>query len=137
VNDLLHELLQKLVWGSTCHGLIYTGYQWIRDQVGASNLQQARVNPRGVYRKHYADIRRTIPKERVLEYELGSGWGPLCKFLDKDVPDVPFPHLNEGQTISLVFKEMAQRAVTNSLWNMATVLGVGAVIAGFAWSFLR
>jgi len=27
-----------------------------------------------------------------LEFSVKEGWGPLCKFLDVPVPDVPFPH---------------------------------------------
>lgn len=36
-----------------------------------------------------------MPKERLLDYELGLGWKPLCDFLGKDIPRKPFPHLNE------------------------------------------
>jgi len=30
----------------------------------------------------------------VLNYHVSEGWEPLCKFLGKDVPDVPFPNVN-------------------------------------------
>ena len=29
-----------------------------------------------------------------LVYEAGSGWEPLCAFLDCPVPDEPYPHRN-------------------------------------------
>ena len=32
----------------------------------------------------------------MLEYQLGQGWGPLCNFLGKDIPDIPFPHVNDS-----------------------------------------
>ena len=39
-----------------------------------------------------------LGRESLLEYELGSGWGPWCGFLlGNEVPDVEFPHLNESQ----------------------------------------
>ncbi len=28
---------------------------------------------------------------------MGDGWEPLCAFLGKDVPDVPFPRANERE----------------------------------------
>lgn len=39
-------------------------------------------------------IRGLVPPERLLEWNVQEGWEPLCKFLDKEVPDEPFPHVN-------------------------------------------
>lgn len=46
------------------------------------------------YDAFYEEIRGLVSPERSLEYTVGDGWEPLCKFLDKPVPDVPFPHVN-------------------------------------------
>lgn len=35
-----------------------------------------------------------MPPERLLEWNIGDGWEPLCEFLDKPIPDVEFPHSN-------------------------------------------
>ena len=48
----------------------------------------------GVYEAHTAKVKATIPSDRLLVYEVGSGWEPLCEFLDVPVPDDPFPHVN-------------------------------------------
>ncbi len=48
-----------------------------------------------VYRQHYAQIRKLVPKDRLLEYQVQDGWEPLCKFLGKEVRDAPFPRGNE------------------------------------------
>jgi hypothetical protein len=45
---------------------------------------------------HNQRVRDTVPPERLLEMSVKDGWGPLCEFLGKPVPDEPFPHLNEG-----------------------------------------
>ena len=29
-------------------------------------------------------------------YKVKDGWEPLCQFLEVEVPDQPFPHLNIG-----------------------------------------
>ena len=47
-----------------------------------------------VYREHVAMVRGMVPEERLLEYEIGEGWEPLCKFLGKEVPEEEFPHGN-------------------------------------------
>ncbi|MFC3994323.1 sulfotransferase family protein [Nocardiopsis sediminis] len=50
----------------------------------------------GAYERHNARVRAEIPQERLLVYELGQGWEPLCRFLGVDIPaDEPFPHLND------------------------------------------
>ena len=33
-------------------------------------------------------------------YNVKEGWGPLCKFLEKEIPDVPFPHKNKQASVS-------------------------------------
>ena len=47
-----------------------------------------------VFREHNAEVRRTIPAERLLEYQVSDGWQPLCAFLGVPVPAEPFPTVN-------------------------------------------
>ena len=48
----------------------------------------------GVYEAHIAKVKAAIPSDRLLVYETGSGWDPLCEFLGVPVPDDPYPHVN-------------------------------------------
>jgi hypothetical protein len=48
------------------------------------------------YLRHIDDVKATVPPERLLVYSVTEGWEPLCRFLDKPVPDQPFPHANAG-----------------------------------------
>ena len=41
--------------------------------------------------EHYQTVRDLVPKERLLEREIGEGWGRICQFLDKPIPAVSFP----------------------------------------------
>jgi hypothetical protein len=47
-----------------------------------------------VYQRHNQRVRDHFGGDRLLVYETGSGWGPLCTFLDCPVPDTPYPHSN-------------------------------------------
>ncbi len=47
-----------------------------------------------VYERHNQAVRDSICADRLLEYETGSGWKPLCTFLGCPVPDEPYPHRN-------------------------------------------
>jgi len=46
------------------------------------------------FRRHTEEIMQTISPERLLVYEVGQGWAPLCAFLEVPVPDQPFPSEN-------------------------------------------
>ncbi|KAJ5676850.1 uncharacterized protein N7477_002483 [Penicillium maclennaniae] len=37
-----------------------------------------------VYEEHVAEVRSLVPKERLLEYNINDGWGPLCEFLEEE-----------------------------------------------------
>jgi hypothetical protein len=52
------------------------------------------ANLAAVYEKHNEEVRRTIPAERLLVYEVREGWGPLCKFVGVPVPAVDYPKVN-------------------------------------------
>lgn len=42
-------------------------------------------------RLHDEEVKRAIPPERLLVFDVAEGWAPLCRFLDADVTEEPFP----------------------------------------------
>ncbi|HTU86281.1 MAG TPA: sulfotransferase [Solirubrobacteraceae bacterium] len=47
--------------------------------------------------RYQEQVQRNIPEERLLVWSVGDGWEPLCRFLEVDVPDTPFPRLNDSK----------------------------------------
>lgn len=47
-----------------------------------------------VLEMHDAEVKRTIPAERLLVYDVAEGWEPLCRLLGVQAPDEPFPRVN-------------------------------------------
>lgn len=92
--------------------------------------EAAAVRSRDAYRHHYADVRVLVPKDRLLEYRIGDGWEPLCKFLGKEVPSVPFPHENDTERNRRSFEELGGLVVKRILWKVA---GVAGVVGGMWW----
>lgn len=41
------------------------------------------------------EVKRSVPKEKLLIFEAKDGWKPLCEFLGKPIPDTPYPHVND------------------------------------------
>jgi hypothetical protein len=46
------------------------------------------------YSRHVARVRESVPADRLLEWQAGDGWEPLCAALGVEVPEVAFPHAN-------------------------------------------
>jgi hypothetical protein len=46
------------------------------------------------FRRHNEAVKATIPAERLLVYEVGADWEPLCAFFDVPVPAEPYPSEN-------------------------------------------
>ena len=116
-------------------GLLWTE-GWF-DVHGNMSMETTMANARQRYRAHYAAIKSTVPRDRLLEYKLGTGWEPLCKFLEKPVPDVPFPHVNEANVLDAAFGAFISRALKNALFNVTIIIGAGAIVAAVAWKYLR
>lgn len=79
-------------------------------------------NERGKQRFHNHNewIRSLVPKDKLLEYEVSSGWGPLCEFLGEDVPDEPFPRGNEAEILHKRFNQLEYFC-----WTVAGLLWLG------------
>ncbi|KAJ6445153.1 hypothetical protein O9K51_03557 [Purpureocillium lavendulum] len=62
----------------------------------SKHAEDMHKNARAAYTRHYREIRAAVPPEQLLDFQLKDGWEPLCHFLGKDVPAVPFPHINDA-----------------------------------------
>jgi hypothetical protein len=46
------------------------------------------------YERHNAEVRATIPADRLIDWTPQDGWKPICDALGVAVPDEPFPITN-------------------------------------------
>lgn len=60
-----------------------------------------------VFNRHTEDVRRAIPKDRLLVFEAKDGWVPLCEFLGAPVPSEPFPRVNSKEEMKPMIAAMA------------------------------
>lgn len=60
------------------------------------------------FRRHTEAVVAAIPKERLLIYEAGQGWEPLCKFLEVPVPAEAYP--SENSRAEFIARSKAMQA---------------------------
>lgn len=53
-----------------------------------------------VFEKHSAEVQKAVDADKLLVYQVGQGWEPLCEFLGVEVPSEEFPHINESANMS-------------------------------------
>lgn len=53
------------------------------------------------------EVKRTVPAEKLLVYEVQQGWEPLCAFLNIPVPSTPFPRTNSKES----FQKRIEKAI--------------------------
>jgi hypothetical protein len=56
-----------------------------------------------MFKRHTQEVIDSIEPERLLVYNAGEGWGPLCEFLERPVPAVPFPRVNSRDEFYDIF----------------------------------
>jgi hypothetical protein len=106
----------------------------MRTYFRARGPEELARNARTVYREHYAMVRRLTEKERLLEFKFQDGWEPLCEFLGKPVPDVPFPRVNDADALQEKIEIVSKAALGRILSKFGMVLaGVGAAVASVYW----
>ena len=68
-------------------------YQIIVEQIFDRRMDDPE-HAMAVFQRHNEEVKSSIPAERLLVYEAGQGWEPLCRFLGVAVPETPYPKTN-------------------------------------------
>lgn len=76
------------------------------------------------YNEFVADVYTSCPPENLLVFEAKDGWEPLCKFLGKPVPDVPYPNINDTTAFRSCLERKANRAVAAVRYSVLLLLSV-------------
>ncbi|KAL8798118.1 MAG: hypothetical protein Q9182_006945 [Xanthomendoza sp. 2 TL-2023] len=87
------------------------------------------------YLDAYDEVRRIVPPEQRLEFNLNQGWEPICKFLGHEVPNKPFPHVNDSASFDAGIKVLIKRMwIRAAKQNLPFILGTVAVAMGW-WMY--
>jgi len=91
------------------------------------------AHAQAIFEAHNDEVQRTIAPERLLVFEVEQGWQPLCRFLGVEVPDEPFPRLNEGAELEQLARTIRARVRVGTILGVAAAVGViyGLLAHGF------
>ena len=64
-----------------------------------------------------------VPSDRLLIYQVKEGWEPLCKFLDKPIPDISFPYKNKTKNMGHMSRFI------NAMFVVMIILIIGIIIS--------
>ena len=71
------------------------------------------------YNQWVEEVKKTVPKERLLIFSVKDGWEPLCQFLELPIPDQPFPRSNDTKSL---------RGLVNKGSTMARTILLGLML---------
>jgi hypothetical protein len=100
--------------------------RWSNAQLGATfKGDYSHANLVRHFNAWQASVLAECPKDKLLVFQATDGWEPLCKFLGKPVPAVPYPRVNDTKE----FKKILM-AISVVGWVTAGLYGVGAAFLG-------
>lgn len=91
------------------------------------------------FRDHYAYVRKIVPPDRLLEFDVQKdGWAPLCRLLGKAVPkkngeEEPFPKVNDGPSLLSLHSRLYWWRVGTVLAKISGIAGATFVAVGAVW----
>ncbi|TKA74475.1 hypothetical protein B0A49_06731 [Cryomyces minteri] len=97
-----------------------------------------RVQCRKSYLDHYDRVRALVPRENLLELNLGDGWKPLCDFLEVPIPEGDYPNTNDAEAYAKVFNTpLLTRLALRAVGAVLAVIALPCAAVGAAWYFRR
>lgn len=102
---------------------------------GARTLEELHRRAPDVYRQHSERVKSHVEPGRLLVYRVGQdGWGPLCDFLGKDVPEgKEFPRVNDRYAHNQASKKLRRVVLIKAALTVAPY-AVAIAAAWAAWT---
>lgn len=98
------------------------------------DFQENSIN---VLMEHCERVRSLVPKDQLLEWDVEDGWEPLCKFLGKEIPDIPFPRTNDSisffKSCEECYNAQVQKATRNMYVFFTLLLCMLTLYAVISW----
>ncbi|GAA4432433.1 sulfotransferase family protein [Georgenia halophila] len=99
----------------------------------ARGRMPTRAEAVAAYERHVREVQAHVPADRLLTFDVRDGWEPLCAFLGVDVPDEPFPKVNDSASFAAQARRMMAgpraRSVLAAAASLAALVVAAASVA--------
>lgn len=102
------KMLTKLLFSARARKVVRV-IKWFKKVFFAERLQGKfgdKVFVQKFWEDHLAEVKASVPKEKLLVYDVREGWGPLCAFLGVPEPAEPLPHLNKKENFKAMLPKL-------------------------------
>ncbi|KAL4898226.1 hypothetical protein BDV59DRAFT_1628 [Aspergillus ambiguus] len=92
------------------------------------------------YIEYIRNVKKTIPSDRLLVVSLedGLGWEQICPFLEKPIPNEPYPRANVQERFEEIVGEFLRPRVTAAMLRLSALVVPPVAIAGYlGWRHFR
>ena len=89
------------------------------------------------FNKWVAEVKRSVPQDRLLVFECKEGWKPLCKFLDLPIPDEPFPRVNDTPQLMAAISKIKRTSYTFVYGLPVVLMGVASAYLAYTKGYFR
>ena len=62
------------------------------------------------YEAHNQRVIEGVPADKLLVYEPGQGWAPICEFLGVPEPDEPYPKTNTTEQFTQLWRQLGEES---------------------------
>lgn len=80
------------------------------------------------YNEWVEQVKATVPREKLLIFNVKEGWKPLCDFLDLPIPNQPFPRTNDTAA-------MQGHIIRGKLESIVYMLGIPIISGALFYYF--
>ena len=59
-----------------------------------------------LFNEYNEEVKKYVPADKLLVFDVTEGWEPLCKFLHAELPGEPLPHTNKKEDFPAMVKDL-------------------------------
>nr|XP_039263583.1 uncharacterized protein LOC120339504 isoform X1 [Styela clava] len=142
-NEIVQQLLFHVIAGPLASRIYKLETEFMSACLGIPRMYGSVMTEtflRSRYRQHNLYVNSICPEKKLLIYNVKEGWEPLCRFLNKEIPEQTFPKVNvKGEIMKKLmnnkwkyncgFQKTVER---QTLWRMAEICFV-LITLFFVW----
>ncbi|MGB5228778.1 MAG: sulfotransferase family protein [Eudoraea sp.] len=102
------KMIGKLLFSARARNVVKC-IKWFKKCFFAERLQGKfgdKEFAKKFWEDHIAEVKASVPEDKLLVYDVRDGWAPLCKFLGVPEPSEPLPHLNKKENFKAMLPKL-------------------------------